>query len=214
VAQQAPPQFIVVGGPSGVGKSTSFPLEKFSVDHFNVDIYCSNLNNNSFTNFTPELREVGLRACDEFVRDHIATGKSVAIEASLRRDITFDQVRLAKDHGFTTRLIFLGNDDVWNNIRRVRARGLGGGHAAPPERLRDIYRGSMANFPRALREFDTTRVYDNTAHKGKAVLVLVTKAATVSFARDTVPTWLRQALRGTDYEKQLPQRNPDRHRCR
>ena len=92
---------LVVGGPSGAGKSYRFPVEQSGYAFFNVDDWIrDNLNEGEYHGFTTEMRRAGLDACANWARQRISQGESLAVEASLRRDETFELVRAARERGF------------------------------------------------------------------------------------------------------------------
>jgi hypothetical protein len=76
-----------------------------------------------------------------------------------------------------------------------------GGHAAPPERLREIYAASLRNFPRAIEEFDRVEAFDNTALSGRPRLVLVAERGRITYLAQNPPSWLKESFRGKEYAR-------------
>ncbi|HVR87669.1 MAG TPA: hypothetical protein VMU54_25305, partial [Planctomycetota bacterium] len=151
----------IIAGPSGSGKSMRFSVHGFGVDSFNVDDRCSELNG-SYYGVPPAIRQQAQMECEAFIEGHIRDLKSFATETTLRTAVAIDQARKAKAAGFVTSILYIGTGDVNINILRVRRRGLGGGHSAPPETIADNYTRSLANLALALGTFDRGDVHDNS----------------------------------------------------
>jgi predicted ABC-type ATPase len=187
-----PPIMIVVAGPSGSGKSRLFPVASSGHASFNVDDRCRELHGSS-AGIPPLVRAQAQRECELFVTEQTAARRSFAVETTLRSDIAIHQAATAKDAGFLTRMIFVATRDVEINIERVARRALLGGHSAPPERIREIHRRSLANLPFALRTFDEVLIYDNSDFGQPPTFVCELRAGRV-WPTATIPDWLRPAL--------------------
>ena len=157
---------IVVAGPTGSGKSTAFPVGQSGVDAFNIDDRAAALNDGSYRNIPPEIRARAHKECEDFIANHIRDGKSFAVETTLRTDITFRQAAAARDNGFSLQMRYVAIEDAETNVERIANRAERGGHAASPTRIREIGEASLKNFPRAIREFDRVRAYDNSRPDG------------------------------------------------
>jgi len=92
---------------------------------------------------------------------------------------------------------------VEENIERIAMRADAGGHAASPGRIRAIRRASLSNLPDALRQFDRVWVYSNSALRGDPKLLMETHRGTIRHAVPDPPAWLKEALRGTEYDYDL-----------
>lgn len=196
------PQMIVVAGPPGSGKSTLLRPDEHSIAYFNADERARDLNQSSGHKITPEIRAVVNRDLENFILGHIREGHSFSFETTLRTPVTFDQARLAKAHGFQTRMEYVALASVEESINRVRQRSEQGGHSAPPERIREIYEASLGSLPSALAEFDYVAVFDNTdiTNPMQPFLVLETANGHIVWLATQVPEWTLNALRGTAYE--------------
>ncbi len=84
-----PPRMIVVGGPSGGGKSTAFPVRSFGLDSFNVDDRCRELHG-CYTGIPREVRAKASAECEQFVRAHIDDGRDFAVETTMRTAIALE----------------------------------------------------------------------------------------------------------------------------
>ncbi len=136
---------LVVAGPPGSGKSRLFPIQRSGLDWFSVDDCCAELNGGSYQGIPPAVRARASRECEAFIRAHIEAGRSFAVQSTLRTLVAVEQARAARAQG-STLMTFAATDDVEANVK-VTARGVGGGHSAPPERVREVYRSSRVNLP-------------------------------------------------------------------
>ena len=192
----------VVAGPQGSGKSTLFPVGATKYDHFNVDARRAELAGTSH-NIPPDIRRRSQQELQAFIEDHIRDDVSFAFEATLGRDITFEQAAEARRRGFQVHLRYLCTDDVAENEQRIAARVENGGHGCSPNTLRRTYASSVGNFARAVREFDRVWAWDTTARGKPPRLVLSAERGRITHLSRAAPGWLRLALRGTEYEAEL-----------
>ena len=138
------PKMIVVAGPPGSGKSVAFPVDSFGVDSFNADDRSAQLNNGSYQGIPLEIRAIVNKEFEAFVEDHIRNHKSFAIETTLRSDITFRQAGQARAEGFEIQMRYIALT-ASQNLKRVIARALAGGHSAPADQLQKIHEASLKN---------------------------------------------------------------------
>lgn len=90
------------------------------------------------------------REFEEFVLGNIRAGTSFALETTLRSTITFEQAKLAREHGFRVSMFYVALDTVERHIERVMRRAARGGHSASESTLRKIHASSLGNLPTAL----------------------------------------------------------------
>lgn len=188
------PRMVIIAGPPGSGKSSIFPVARFRLAWFNADDRAAELNGGSYAAIPRQVRSIVNREFESFVRQSIDQRISFALETALRSTITFEQAALAKAAGFVTEMRYQALRDFSLHINRVKARADAGGHSASETALRDIYRSSLANLPRALDEMDALHIYDNSAPGGPPALLLESVAGNIVFAASDPPTWLRDAL--------------------
>lgn len=86
---------IVVAGPPGSGKTSSFPVTAFGVDAFNIDDRCAQILG-SYRAIPRDVRCAVAKECERFVLDHIEAGRSFAVETTLRTGAAVTQARLAR----------------------------------------------------------------------------------------------------------------------
>jgi predicted ABC-type ATPase len=195
---------IVVAGPPGSGKSSRFPLSFFKVDWFNADDRAAELNLGSFHKISAEIRA---QVNDEFQRwilDHISAHRSFAIETTLRSPITFEQSRLAREHGFWTAMEYVMAGSVEESIRRIMERSYRGGHSASERLVAEIYDRSTKNLLTSLEFGDSgievVRIYDNSEVGGRVRQVLNFRRGRPRSIANETPAWLESLFKGTKFE--------------
>jgi predicted ABC-type ATPase len=181
---------IVVGGPPGSGKSTAFPVRSFGVDSFNVDDRCRELHG-SFQGIPREVRARAGAECEAFVLRHIKEQRDFAVETTMRTAVSLGQAHLARQQGFSTVLIFLATEDPDLHVERVRARALGGGHAAPEREIREIYASSIERLQEAVGVFDLVECFDTTTHGTAPRWVASFRGRQLVLRDPPIPRWLR-----------------------
>ena len=128
---------LVVAGPPGSGKSTFFPIAAMGVDAFGIDDRCAQIVG-SYRAIPPAVRKAVSRECETFVDQHIAGGRSFAVETTMRTLASVRQAEKARSHGFRTVLTFLCTSSPEINIERVIQRAQAGGHAASEVEIRAV----------------------------------------------------------------------------
>jgi len=194
----------MIAGPPGSGKSTAFPVAQSGVDAFNIDDRAAELNQGSHRNIPREIRSQAIKECEDFIAEHIRARRSFAIETTLRSEITFRQAAAAKGNGFTLEMRYLSVEGSETNVERIANRADRGGHAATPGRIRDIREASLRNLPRAIREFDRVRAYDNSRWAEQPRVVLEARKGKLRYLASDVPVWLEESLKGSEYEIPRP----------
>jgi predicted ABC-type ATPase len=194
------PKMIVVAGPPGSGKSVAFPVDSFGVDSFNADDRSAQLNNGSYQGIPLEIRAIVNKEFEAFVEDHIRNHKSFAIETTLRSDITFRQAGQAHAEGFEIQMRYIALNGFAQNLKRVIARALAGGHSAPADQLQKIHEASLRNLPKAIREMDRIQVYDNSAPDRRPKRVLSAQSGKVTYLHPSPPEWLEVVLAGSEFQ--------------
>ncbi|HKY40319.1 MAG TPA: zeta toxin family protein [Polyangiaceae bacterium] len=158
----ARPRMVVVAGPPGSGKTSSFPVTAFGVDAFNIDDRCAQILG-SYRAIPRHVRRAVAKECERFVQSHIETGRSFAVETTLRTRAAIEQAQFARARGFATEMIFVATDSIDENIARIVQRAQGGGHGASEREVRAIHEASLANLSAAVGAFERVDVYDSTA---------------------------------------------------
>ena len=95
---------------------------------------------------------------------------------------------------------YVAVEDPETNVERVANRAERGGHAATPARIHEIHNASLKNFPQAIREFDRVRAYDDSRWAERPRLVFEARKGKLHCVMKDPPSWLEEALHGTEYE--------------
>ena len=151
---------VVIAGPSRSRKSTVFSGDSFAVPWFNVDHWCAQVSG-SYQNISPQLRALGARQCEAFVREMIASASSFSVETTLRGTHALAQAREASAAGFLTVMNYISTETLAVAIERVRRRGLAGGHSAPPAVIAEIYEKSHQNLSHAVETFHQVNIFSS-----------------------------------------------------
>ena len=99
---------------------------------------------------------------------------------------------------------YLSVEGSETNVERIANRADRGGHAATPGRIRDIREASLRNLPRAIREFDRVRAYDNSRWAEQPRVVPEARKGKLRYLASDVPVWLEESLKGSEYESPHP----------
>ena len=92
---------LVVAGPAGSGKSTAFPVDSFGIAGFNIDDRCAAVHG-GYRGIPATLRARVAKECEAFIESQIASGRSFAVETTLRTAVAVEQARRAGAQGFST----------------------------------------------------------------------------------------------------------------
>jgi predicted ABC-type ATPase len=95
------------------------------------------------------------REFEAFVKRLHRTARYVCIETTLRSEVAFQQAELARGAGFFLEMHYIALRDLSLHLERVKARADAGGHSASERILSAIYRSSLGNLARAVRERHT-----------------------------------------------------------
>jgi len=103
----------------------------------------------------------------ELFIEHLASGKSVAIESA---NLDLDSLRFmtdrAREQSFQTEMHFVCVEDVRLAYSRVLERVLKGGHHVTPEVVKACYNRALRNLPASLELLDRVVGWDNSSAFG------------------------------------------------
>jgi predicted ABC-type ATPase len=197
------PTMYVVAGPAGSGKTSAFPGDSFGCDYFNADHYAAMLNGGSYLGIPSSIRKQVGPICEKFIQDHIAAGQSFATETTLRSTIVFDQMKQAREAGFSVSFTYVCVDGFETSVKRVKQRAFMGGHSASEETVQDIRSKSLFNLCRTFdelgRSIDAFEIYDNTALGMPPKCVASFVGREITFLESELTAWMDEALGETQY---------------
>ena len=155
-----PPQFIIIGGGNGSGKSTSaaFVLPGV-IPYINADEIAKGLPEVEGENKDARASRILINAMDE----HEARREDFAIETTLASRSLAPRVRRLQQGGYEFQLLFFWLNSPELNIQRVAERVRSGGHHIPEEVIRRRYIAGLKNFFSLYMPLaDTWGAYDNS----------------------------------------------------
>ncbi len=163
-----PPQFIIIGGGNGAGKSTSAALILGDqVPYINADEIAKGLPEVEGENKDARASRILINAMGE----HEARREDFAIETTLASRSLAPRVRRLRESGYEFHLLFFWLNSPDLNIERVAERVRSGGHNIPEEVIRRRYVAGLKNFFSLYMPLaDTWGAYDNSI-KGQLKVV-------------------------------------------
>ncbi|QDT15276.1 zeta toxin family protein [Alienimonas californiensis] len=163
MADEFPPQCVVLAGPNGAGKSTAaaylLPDALRLTRFLNADTIARGL-----SGFDPDAEafaagRILLEAMDEYVRDRL----DFAVETTLSGRTLAKRLQGMRAAGYQVTLFFLSVPAAEFSMERVSRRVAAGGHDIPPETLRRRHNATIQNFFRLYRPLaDDWTLYDNS----------------------------------------------------
>lgn len=179
------PIITIFSGPNGAGKSTLCELFAPEQDlgfHIDTDSIA---------------RAKGISDLDagretlRLVHECIRSGISFSLETTLSGRVILDQMRQAKQHGFSIRLLFISLDSPLEHQTRVAQRAARGGHYIPPEDVERRYFRAHKNLSVAIMLADAVDLYTNT---DRCVRVVKIANGKITKLVQDMPGWVEQAL--------------------
>ncbi len=165
---EQPPQFIIIGGGNGSGKSTSaaFVLPGV-IPYINADEIAKALPEAEGENKDVRASRILINAMGEYE----ARRDDFAIETTLASRSLAPRVRRLQESGYQFQLLFFWLSSPELNIQRVAERVQNGGHHIPEDVIRRRYVAGLKNFfSLYLPLADDWRAFDNTI-RNQSVLV-------------------------------------------
>lgn len=155
-------KIIIIAGPNGAGKTTFarefLPTDEACINFVNADLIAAGL-----SPFAPEAAafQAG-RLMLKQIADHVAYGRSFALETTLSGLGYARQIPLWRAAGYAVALHFLALPSTDIAIERVAQRVAQGGHNIPEEVIRRRFAAGQANLARYCALVDEWDVYDNS----------------------------------------------------
>lgn len=155
-------KIIIIAGPNGAGKTTFarefLPTDEACLNFVNADLIAAGL-----SPFAPEAAAVQAgRLMLTQIADHVAHGRSFALETTLSGLGYARQIPQWRSQGYAVALHFLALPSAEVAIARVAQRVAQGGHNIPQDVIRRRFAAGQANLVRYCDLVDDWDVYDNS----------------------------------------------------
>ncbi|WP_054143334.1 AAA family ATPase [Bosea sp. AAP35] len=163
------PQFWIVAGPNGVGKTTyafrHIKAVSGSTSFVNLDEIARGL-----SPLDPSAEQQrAARVALELTRSLIAHRRSFSIETTLSGQTHLRTITAAREAGFAVNLLFFLVATPEVSLSRIARRVSEGGHDVAEVDVRRRFDRAIANLPRYISAVDQWRVFDNATLKPRAV---------------------------------------------
>jgi predicted ABC-type ATPase len=188
------PQFWIVAGPNGVGKTTyafrHIKAVSGSTRFVNLDEISRGL-----SPLDPAAEQQrGARVALAMTRSLIAERKPFSIETTLSGKTHLRTVAAAREAGFVVNLLFFLVASPEVSLSRIARRVSEGGHDVAEADVRRRFDRAIANLPSYIGEVDRWRVFDNAMLKPKVVAEGRRGCIALSEPSPTLPKMLWAAL--------------------
>ena len=163
------PQFWIVAGPNGVGKTTyafrHIKAVSGTTRFVNLDEIARGL---SPLDPSMEQQRAG-RVALELTRSLISDRRSFSIETTLSGKTHLRTIAAAREAGFVVNLLYFLIASPEISLARIARRVSEGGHDVAETDVRRRFARSIANLPAYIDAVDRWRVFDNATMRPKAV---------------------------------------------
>ncbi|MCI8670391.1 MAG: AAA family ATPase [Lachnospiraceae bacterium] len=122
------------------------------------------------------------------VNRYLTEGISFCQETTLSGRSIFNNIKKAKERGFSIMLLYVGVDSPELAIERVKARVRNGGHGVSEEDIRRRYYRSLDNLKAVLPYCDCIKIYDNSGES----LVNIVSINEVKSIFNEIPDWAKE----------------------
>lgn len=161
----ARPQFFLVAGPNGGGKSTlTFSIRKRfpEVEVIDPDEIAKGITGSFGT--VEQAQVAAGKLSIKSVREHIENRSSFLVESTISGSTYLKYAIKAKEAGFRTTFIYIGLESPALSSTRVSERVRLGGHDIPSADLQRRYYRSLENIKSFIKIFESAHIYDNSEH--------------------------------------------------
>jgi predicted ABC-type ATPase len=186
------PEFYVIAGANGAGKST---ISKSLIQQVDIPIVDPDAIARSLDPI--DLLKVAVQAgkiAIDRTHQYIDTATSFGVETTLSGRNYLKLMKSLKQRGWNVNLIYIGIDNPETNIRRVRQRVSRGGHDVPTDDIRRRYDRSLNNLPIAITLANSVTIYDNS-ERGFSLIVTIENGNTSTHVTE-YPSWYARIVNG------------------
>jgi predicted ABC-type ATPase len=181
------PEFYVIAGANGAGKSTITKslIQQVAIPIIDPDAIARDIDP---ANPARVAVQAGRVAIDR-TQNYIDTSTNFGVETTLSGKGYLRLMKSLRLMGWVVRLIYIGIDSPETNIRRVRQRVSLGGHDVPSNDVVRRYDRSLKNLPQAITLASSVVIYDNSDRFFS--LVATIENGTISMHAGDYPRWCR-----------------------
>ena len=188
------PDFWLIAGPNGVGKTTyafrTVAKLTGSVNFINLDEIARGLAPLAPETARARAGRVAFRAIDEM----LAERQSFSLETTLAGRAQLRLVAKAEQAGYRTHLLFFFIDRVEICLERIARRVAEGGHFVPEADARRRFTRGLAHLPFYAAEVDDWRLFDATHPEPKIVAEGEGKKVRFSSSGGDMPQAIKDCL--------------------
>lgn len=185
------PKYVVFAGPNGSGKSTLYLTNKdiFNVPRVNVDeIVCQN--NGDWKNAADVVAagKIAIRKINSCLDSRISFNQ----ETTLCGKSAIQNIKKAKNLGYTIELYFVYVDSVEIAKQRILQRVAAGGHGIPEADIERRYTESLGKLKEVIPLCDKVELYDNSRRFRRVASI---KSGKIIAFFNEIPEWVNDLLK-------------------
>ena len=191
------PEYTVVAGPNGVGKSTFSKI--FSADYaivFDPDKVKA-IKERQYPDIPLESIETMITTEYWNAEDaSIEKNQDLTVETNLRNNFLVDRLQFFKRRGFTINLIYMILPDIKLSTDRVGLRAAQKGHYIDPESIEYNFNQGIEMLKQHFQKFDNFLLVDGSVDKQLALpkRVLQINNQQISYFNADTPSWAKQLI--------------------
>lgn len=176
----------IYAGVNGAGKSTLYDSEHMDAGIKRVNADEILMKNGGDWRNVKDIMTASKEAIRQ-VNRYLMDGVSFCQETTLSGKSILNNIKEAKERGFSIMLLYVGVDSPEIAIERVKARVQKGGHGVAEEDIRRRYYRSLDNLKEVLPYCDCIKIYDNSGES----LVNIVSINEIKSIFNEIPDWAK-----------------------
>ena len=187
------PEFTIVAGANGVGKSSIGELYLYDNPYFyNGDVVFAEKKKQYPVWNVEQLSGAVAVDLERAVDSAIKTRKNFAFESNFSNDMAVNLTNTFKVNGYKTRLVFFGIENLEMCISRVIQRSYTGGHHVSLDVIKFNFEEGIKRVNENLSLFENIIFVDNSKEKGESIIVaLYNKSTNNKIIEDNNCVWFQ-----------------------
>lgn len=182
--------YTLIAGVNGAGKSTFYNLGTIlpqDQKRINSDEILRE-NKGDWKNTRDQ--SIAMKEAVKRIRTYLQEGISFNQETTLTGSSIINNIKKAKNLGFTVKMYYVGLESADLAVKRVAHRVRAGGHGIEEKDIRKRYESTLQNLRTAIQLCDEVYVYDNTIYFRQAAIF----KDGVRITNNEIYGWLEHAL--------------------